>query len=1185
MTVRVFASKFDVEPHEVYPDGDKTICQWLTDKVPAFDQDQPQQFSARLNGELVPQAIWPMTGFATNDDLVLTIEPKGTELFFGALFAVAITAMTPKIPKVGSASNSSQKTGDSFNAASIKGNKVKLNDPVQDIAGRTRVYPSHVVPPVRRFTDPRTQEVSMMLAVGEGLLDIPQGTIKVGETPFSSLGPTGSYAIYGPGASVSAEPARVWWHTSEEVGSTSTGNSGLTLETTTAVQPQVTATTLQFSAKVVSVPAGSGWFPHGWAAGMIARIDAQYPLTFVNPVGGGPTIVSGLSLSQLKPFVGMKIELTGLNAGDYKVATYTPYAPAVAPNAGSPSTVTGNAAPARFDYNVTPVTFKLGGGPVRNLLDDTYSWLTSTTLPTVVLGSATATGVDVPGASSPFGYRLTSTTGLNSSWVMLCPANNPGGYNVPLKAGVHTVSLYASSAVDGASIQAGTWNSGGSTLGTTVTVTATRTRYTFNITIPSDTTSAVIVYFNRSALSGNSITIDGVQIERAASVTDFVRGTRVVTISTATTDITGLVNAINDKITGSNLVASAASNRVKISTAAAPYTGVALTLTGTTSDIFGGAPVFVTGVATTAGSAEQLASMTLTFDNGTAVTGLQAGSILTGASFRDMRYRITAVSPDSVDDDPDTEEVDESHGPSTITVTRLDDTGAEDLTWSGFDFLQTSGATITLDSSSTEGDWCGPFVALPEGEITDRLEVDFFFPQGLVRYTEKNANIRSHQAKVEVQYRDFATAGAWTSRLYTFTAMSPDQQGYSRAWSIGSSYRPEVRIRRIGAESTETFKRDRVQWYALKARINRAPTSYKDITTMAVYVRGGDRLSTQSESLVSCIPTRVLPVRRLGAWQPAETTRDIAPYCLYLLKKIGYTDADLDLEEWDRLDAIWRARGDTYDNSHASGTTVQKILEDALAAGFAELTVERGLIRPVRDEAQTVFEAMYTPQLMTEELNIQFEALRGDDYDAVDVDYIDPDSWQTATVPCRLPGDAARRIQKITAPGVTSRDKAYQIGMRQRRAMKYRRKTFDWATEMDAFNSRYLSYVQVAGDVPGYAQTAEMVSYSARNVVVTEPFDWTVGTAPYYVSFRRADGTNSGPYVATKIDDYTLRLNQDLDFVPVTDLTQDRPYVLFGVGFPVQITEIAPVGTEAARVEARIYDARVYLDDNSPAPT
>ena len=69
--------------------------------------------------------------------------------------------------------------------------------------------------------------------------------------------------------------------------------------------------------------------------------------------------------------------------------------------------------------------------------------------------------------------------------------------------------------------------------------------------------------------------------------------------------------------------------------------------------------------------------------------------------------------------------------------------------------------------------------------------------------------------------------------------------------------------------------------------------------------------------------------------------------------------------------------------STSSGTD-QSNLEDALDAGFAELTVKRGRISPVRDEPRTSFDHMYTPQNMTEGVVRSFTAAGPDDYDGVD---------------------------------------------------------------------------------------------------------------------------------------------------------------------------------------------------------
>ena len=52
------------------------------------------------------------------------------------------------------------------------------------------------------------------------------------------------------------------------------------------------------------------------------------------------------------------------------------------------------------------------------------------------------------------------------------------------------------------------------------------------------------------------------------------------------------------------------------------------------------------------------------------------------------------------------------------------------------------------------------------------------------------------------------------------------------------------------------------------------------------------------------------------------TARDIVPWFLYITKSDGYTDADLDLPELDRLHEVYRARGDTFDMTIDDASTV-----------------------------------------------------------------------------------------------------------------------------------------------------------------------------------------------------------------------------------------------------------------------
>ena len=886
--IEIYPSKLDGEPIERHQTvAPMTLDAWLRAKVPSYEPRTAPPISAYVNGEYVPPGQWASVEFGPRDTVSIYPEPKGAELIIAAVTlaaaALLVTSLLlPKLPKPGDTSQGTQ--GQDIGLATAKGNKVKINSPIRDIAGRHRVYPDYLVPPHRYFQNKREQRVDMLLCVGVGQYDLPLGNVAIGDTPITALGDDVQATIYEPGAILTADSAANWWHSAPEVGATSTATAGLTLRTTFPVEPISSAQAYIFSGDDITVVTGAGEFPAGWAAGMVIRIDVRYPYTIADGTGtGGRDVISG-DITQLALPDGAAVEITGPNAGFYEV----------------------------FD-------------------------------------------------------------------------------------------------------------------------------------------------------------------------------------STAT-------------------------------------------------------------------------DLELNYAAGGAATALQIGSFDMCIGYSGLRYRILTASSTS------------------ITVERLTDTGATDASWPGFTPRQTA-AIITLDGSNLEGDWTGPFAACPKGAKTTVLEIDFFFPGGLGGVAN-DGSLLDIGVFPQIEWRDADLAGAWTQVSYGYTDRTFDQIGFTETIILPYPMRAEVRARRIGADDPSTQIADTVEWYGLRSFLI-APAAYADVTTMTVRVRGGERVSSESEQLISVLPSRKLPVRVAGAEAGLQVTRSISPWVRYVAKSVGYTDADLDLAELDRLGDIWDARGDFYDFPHDGNTTVKDSIGNALAAGFAEATIDRGKIRPVRDEPRTVYEHMYTPQNMAEGLQRQFKAPNPDDFDGVDVEYVDPDTWNVETVESRLPGDLGTRVEKIRANGVTDRDRAWRIGMRQRRSHKYRRWVYNWGTELDALNSRYLSFVATADDVPGYGQSSVMTAISGGNLITSsEPFDWTgVG---HVVAVRRPDGTLSGPYNATRVTDSKFTISPVLDFTPDLTLTREPPHLLFGTtarwSFPTLVTEISPNGAESVSVTGVNYDVRVYADDDGTAP-
>lgn len=573
------------------------------------------------------------------------------------------------------------------------------------------------------------------------------------------------------------------------------------------------------------------------------------------------------------------------------------------------------------------------------------------------------------------------------------------------------------------------------------------------------------------------------------------------------------------------------------------------------------------------------ADLQLNYAGGAPATGLTSGStVVMAISFVGLRFRLLTRTA------------------QLIQVERIKSDGVTvDTGWPGWDSLSSNQGQVRLDVSNLVGGYRGPFPACPPGEIVTKLEWDVFFATGLTGIG-REGQIYGIPSSHVFEYRDMALGGAFTALTKTVNGGSLDAQGYTFLETLPYAMRPECRIRRLPTTLGRPEEaHDDSMWYGLRGLMaTSSPISYEGMTTMSVNVRGGDRISSQSESLINLEVTRILPVLRSGVWGPAEPTREISAWVGHVARSVGYSDTtDIDIAELERLESTrWTPRGDTYDKIITEADTVKSNLLECLQAGFSELTIDRGLLVPVRDEPRgESFDHVYNPQVMLDPLSYEFTMPdQPDDFDGVDVEYFDHITKQNETVECRLPGDGGTRVKKVKIDGVGVRFRAWRIGMRIRRAQVYRQREYSFKTELDALNSAYFDYVALGVTTPGYGQSAEVVGYTAGSPVMlesSEPLDWSVAGV-HKVLVRRKDGTASGPYVATRIDDYTFTI-PILDFVPdLSGMIDTPPIIQFGHEskwcFPALITDVSPSGTRTCNVKAVNYDVRVYADDDNFPP-
>ncbi|MBR7492746.1 kinase, partial [Klebsiella pneumoniae] len=104
-------------------------------------------------------------------------------------------------------------------------------------------------------------------------------------------------------------------------------------------------------------------------------------------------------------------------------------------------------------------------------------------------------------------------------------------------------------------------------------------------------------------------------------------------------------------------------------------------------------------------------------------------------------------------------------------------------------------------------------------------------------------------------------------------------------------------------------------------------------------------------------------------------------------------------------------------------------------AGMGYFLLSDGLLSVGREGVKS-WTGIITPQDTVEEMQTSFRVPSEDDFDGVDVKYINPVTWAEETVQCRTPENPfPRKTEAYTIDVAMTADRAWRIGMR--RLMKY----------------------------------------------------------------------------------------------------------------------------------------------------
>ncbi|HAJ0507319.1 TPA: kinase, partial [Escherichia coli] len=592
----------------------------------------------------------------------------------------------------------------------------------------------------------------------------------------------------------------------------------------------------------------------------------------------------------------------------------------------------------------------------------------------------------------------------------------------------------------------------------------------------------------------------------------------------------------------------------------APYVGMPVTLWYNSIDY----QLFISDYiphSEPAGEDVITASITLAYDSatGTAFTGIPEGYIRLSVSHSGSEYKILEIDA------------------STVTLERVVE-GVVDHTWPGF-----SPRTVLdfeANGLNQNNKWMGPFLTCPDNEVVDMFEVNFFFPNGICGYNKKGKK-QNRIVQWEIQYRVYGSGSGWTSITGAYNQQNINGLGFTERVTLPSSGLVEVRCRRTNEQGQDN-SRDNMYWQSLRGRLLSRPVSYSGVTTMAVSVETGGKLAAQSDRRVNVVATRIYD---------SGISRSISGALYHIGNELGIA---MDNEAIDMLESsYWTPDSEFFDYATTDSVSALEMLQKVTNAGKSYFLLSDGMASVGREGGKT-WTGIISPQEMTEALQTAFVAPSADDYDGVDVTYINGTTWAEETVQCRTSGNPTPvKVEDYTLDGVLDQDRAYQIGMR--RLMKYRqqRLTHTTTTEMDALCYNVGDRIVFTDDIPGSKTISTLIedmntAGGVTTITVSEPLDWTFNNPRALIRYQ--DGSASGLLIVTKEGDYELSLPEQLEFssIVINDPSIEPPRLIFcessRVGYSALISEIAPQSDGTCQVTAKEYRDAFYQYDNASYP-
>ncbi len=501
----------------------------------------------------------------------------------------------------------------------------------------------------------------------------------------------------------------------------------------------------------------------------------------------------------------------------------------------------------------------------------------------------------------------------------------------------------------------------------------------------------------------------------------------------------------------------------------------------------------------------------------------------------------------------------------------------------------------------------GPFVATGAGVLANAIAIDVVCPRGLY-YANDSGGLDARSVSWTVAALPIDDAGQPTGEWATLgnesiSAATTTAQRRSYRYAVTAA-RYMVRLTRTNAKDASSRAGNDLNWAGLRCFVP-GNQQYGAVTAIAMRMLATNSLSSQSARAVNVLATRKLPTwNPTTGWSQPTATRSIA-WAVADACRATYganrSDSRYDLAQLYALEQILEARGDHFDYRFDSALSFWDAITTILRAGRAQPYKQGGVIRFVRDQAQTVPRQMFTMRnIVRGSMQIDVSFPPEDDVDSVEVEFWDARYWAPNWVLCKLPDSAGANPAKVKLDGVTDWDHAWREGVTMAAQHRYRRAQVTFDTELEGQIPTLLDLVAISHDMPEWGASGEILSVTnllggvgvaAGGVLeLSEPIAFTAGN--HYIALRRLDGRVSGPWrVVSGDDDRHVVLAEEIpNFQPYVGQDKERTHFSFGAGANLYLRArvVAPLNYKngnAIEMHVIAEDDRVHTADQGSTPT